>query len=198
MRIFLWTLMLTAIVSADEAVYAIQVLNVKAKEAVTPAFVTKAKAVPMLYRKKHIDGRYKVFLGEFKTHEEAVSNLTLVREQVNKDAFVVRMEDEYVLDPKQKMQQAMLMAQARTLEKMKKEEVKIVTKELETVEPIKVPKSEKKIIVVKHDTKSVVGMKEDAKTEKIYCKPSKKVLRESEISDALAFYRKSSYYNFTN
>ena len=190
--------MLTAIVSADEVKYAIQVLNVQDKEAITPAFVSKAKAVPMLYRKKYIDGRYKVFLGEFNSHEEATSQLALVREKVQKDAFVVRMEDEFILDPKQKMQQAMVMAQARTLEKMKKPEIKIMSKELETVEPVKVSGPEKKILIVKHDTKSVVGMKEDVKTEKIYCKPSKKALRESEISDALAFYRKSSYYKFTN
>ena len=38
--------------------------------------------------------------------------------------------------------------------------------------------------------------KEDIKTEEIFCKSSKKALRESEISDALAFYRNSSYYSF--
>lgn len=200
MRNILLALMLAAVMSADEVKYAIQVLNIQDKEAVTEAFEKKARAVPMRYTQKHKSGRYKVFLGEFETHEEAVANLTFVRERVSEDAFVVRMEDEFAfaLDPQQQMQQAIVMAQAKSLQKIEKEtETPLIAKEAEDAIPVAVPEPEKKIVIVKQEKQSAPAVKKEAKSEEIYCKPSKKALRESEISDAIAFYTNSSYYKFT-
>jgi len=199
MRIFIYLLFLfTSVLSAAEAGYCIQVLSVKEQASITDAFMDKIKAIPIVYTQKKENEHYTICVGGYKTYVEASSELATIREQIHPDAFIVRVEDETVLQPQQKMQQAMLMAQARTLLKMKKEEVEVSETELETVEPIKVAELQEKIVIEKIETKTVAAMGEDVKTEKIYCKPSKKMLRESEISDALAFYRQSSFYTFTN
>ena len=195
---FLSILMLTSALSAGELKYTIQVLSVKDARSITDAFMAKLEAISMRYTQKHIKGRYKVFLGEFKSYESAALSLASVRANVEKSAFITHMEDKYTLDPKQKMQQAMLLAQARTLKKMNKEDTHISEKELTTVEPIKISGIQEKIVIEKKETKKIVAMQEDVKTEEIYCKPSKRALRESEISDALAFYKQSLYYTFTD
>jgi len=194
---FLSILILTSALSAAELRYAIQVLSVKDKGSISDAFMAKVKGSSMPFTQKHAKGRYKVFLGEFKSYESAALSLDFVRKKVEKSAFITRMEDRYTLDPKQKMQQAMLLAQARTLKKINTEDTYISEKELATVEPIKVSGPQEKVVIERKETKKVLAMQKDVKSEEIYCKPSKRALRESEISDALAFYRQSLYYTFT-
>jgi len=194
---FLSILILTSVLSATELRYTIQVLSVKDKDSISDAFMAKVKGSSMPFTQNRVKGRYKVFLGEFRSYESAALSLASVRKKVEKSAFITRMESRYSLNPKQKMQQAMLLAQARTLKKMNTEAAHISEKELATVEPIKVSGPQEKIVIEKKETKKVVAMQKDVKTGEIYCKPSKRALRESEISDALAFYRKSLYYTFT-
>ena len=196
MRIFLWILILTSIVSAAPKKYSIQVLSVDDKTSITQAFMDKVNATGMSYTQKSVDGEYRVYMGEFPNEEAAASALNEVRTKIAEDAFICESEGAVALSPQQKMQQAMLMAQARTLKKMKTAEPKVEEKTLETVEPIKVDIPVKKIEITRKDTKRVEPMNEDVKTEEMFCKTSKKALRESEISEALAFYRNSSYYKF--
>jgi len=160
----------------------------------------------MPYSQKHIEGKHKVFMGDFQTRKEAESALPEVREKVNKDAFISVIEDEkkpIVLDPKAKMQQAILMAQAKAITKAKVDETKpeeeISVDTNTTVEPPKVTQEKEavqKTESVKKKEKTVVAMKEDVKAEEIFCKPTKKALREVEIAEALEFYRNSSFYSF--
>lgn len=198
MQNFLWMLLLASLLSADEQKCTIQALSVKDKSLITDAFMQKVIETALPSEQKHIDGLYKVFVGEFSSYAEAVSALPMVRQKVGKDASASCNQEAYALDPQLKMQQAMLMAQARTLAKMKEEKEEVSEKTLTTVEPVTVSEPMKKVTSEKKETKRVVAVQKDVKTEALYCKPSKKALRESEIAEALAFYRHSSYYKFTD
>ena len=204
MRNFLWLILLAPLLWA-EARYSIQVLSVKKKSSITEEFMQRVKKISLPYTQKHIDGYHKVFIGEFQTRAAAASVLAKVRESVQANAFITVEREGPVLKPRQKMQQAMLMAKARTLKKMKEDESKHITKELAAVSPIKVSGPQEEIVVVKKDIKRVVEKVEDVKTKEalskeapqnLFCKSSKKSLREAEISEALAFYQGSSYYRF--
>lgn len=184
-----------SVLSADK--YAIQVISVEHNASITDTFMQKLTTTGLPYVEEKIEGERRVYVGKFKTQEEANQALEEVRKKVSKDAFVCEQEGAVTNDPKLKMQQAMLMAKARTLKKMKEGESKPEVKELETIEPIKVDVPKKKIIIKRKDTKTIVAMKEDVKTQEIYCKDTKQALRESEIASAIAFYEKSSYYTFT-
>lgn len=196
--------MLTSLLSAEEVKYSIQVLSVKDKRSITDLFMSKLKSVNMSHMQKYIDGQYKVLIGNFDTYKAASSRLPLVREKVNTEAFVRPMHDEYLLDPKQNMQKAMLMAQARTLKKMKDEE-RVTKEEMLALEPIKVSVLQEKPLVKEtvrkskeeDDTKRE-GKSSENSSQSLVCKKSKKALRESEISEALSFYKKSVYYKFMN
>ncbi|PHR56550.1 MAG: hypothetical protein COA44_08045 [Arcobacter sp.] len=177
--------------------YAIEVISVEQNTSITDEFMQKITETGLSYVEDEIEGEKRVYLGKFKTQEEAALALVDVREKVSIDAFVCEIEGAVVTEPKLKMQQAMLMAQARTLKKMKENESKPEEKELKTIEPIKVELTETKIVIKRKDTKTIVAMKDDTKTEEIYCKDTKQALRETEIASAIAFYEKSSYYTFT-
>ncbi len=194
--------MFTSLLSAEEVKYSIQVLSVKDKRSITDLFMHKLKSVNMSHMQKRIDGQYKVLIGDFHTYKAAASTLPLVREKVNTEAFIRPMQNEYLLDPKQNMQKAMLMAKARTLKKMKNED-RVTKEEMPALEPIKVSQIQEKPLVKETVRK---GKKEDDikreekssenSSQSLVCKKSKKALRESEISEALAFYKKSVYYKF--
>ena len=142
----------------------------------------RVKKISLPYTQKHIDGYHKVFIGEFQTRAAAASVLAKVRESVQANAFITVEREGPVLKPRQKMQQAMLMAKARTLKKMKEDESKHITKELAAVSPIKVSGPQEEIVVVKKDIKRVVEKVEDVKTKEalskeapqnLFCKSSK-------------------------
>jgi hypothetical protein len=180
---------------------AIQVLSVKEKRSITPEFMGKVSAMRMGQTVKYIDGEYKVLVGDFKNKEEASSHLPEVREKVSKDAFVIMVTREPRLKAEAKMQQMMVLAQAKLLQASKTEtsvrepEQPVETKE-EKVDIVDVPGPKEKVIIKTKETKTVVAMKDETKTEEIFCKPTKRALREAEISQALSFYRNSSYYGF--
>lgn len=194
MKYFLIIIAFSLSVFAAEK-YAIQVISVEDNTSITDEFMQKITKTGLPYSEKEIEGERRVYVGKYKTQEEADLALENVRKDVSKDAFVCEQGKVTPNDPKLKMQQAMLMAQARTLKKMK--ESKPEVKELQTIEPIRVEKTKKKIVIKRKDTKTVVAMKEDVKTEEIYCKDTKQALRESEIASAIAFYENSSHYKFS-
>jgi hypothetical protein len=180
---------------------AIQVLSVKEKRSITPEFMGKVSAMRMGQTVKYIDGEYKVLVGDFQNKEEASSHLPEVREKVSRDAFVIMVTREPRLKAEAKMQQMMVLAQAKLLQASKTEtsvrepEKPVETKE-EKVDIVDVPGPKEKVIIKTKETKTVVAMKDETKTEEIFCKPTKRALREAEISQALSFYRNSSYYGF--
>jgi len=113
------------------------------------------------------------------------------------------------LSAQQKMQKEMIMAKARTIKKMQEGTEVIEEKTLKTVLPIKVDvtkstehvplrksiiKTEGKTSMVKVSKKTPHVLSRKKRQE--VCKSSKKSLRELEISQALSFYKKSSFYRF--
>ena len=193
MRIFLCILMFTSLVSAVSQKYTIQVLSMEHNASISPEFMKRVHELGLPYVKKDTEGELKVYIGEYKSKEAAESALKDIQTKISKDAFVCESKAE-ALTSQQKMQQAMLMAKARTLKKMKTDEVKET--KLRSVEAVHSQEAPAKVVIMKKDTKTVVGMQKDIKTEEMFCKSSKKSLREYEISEALAFYRSSSYYTF--
>lgn len=177
----------------------VQVLSTEEKTSITEAFMQKLKSLDIPFQTRYSEGRYRVLAGEFKDYDEAQKGLEEIKQKVTPKAFIVPMPAKLSIPkPEQQMQQAIVMAKARTLNKMKKE--KVSEEEMETVEPIKISKGEapvpEKEMIAKSEPKTVVGMHEDVKTEEIFCKPTKKALRESEIAEALAYYRNSTFYQF--
>jgi hypothetical protein len=202
MRFLLGWLLVSVMVLAQER-FTLQVISVEQKRSITPAFMKKVKALNLPYEGQQREKSYVLCVGDFSTELEANDALIKVRQELTSDAFIVRFNGMQTkkapLSPDAQMQQAMLMAKARTLQKVDKE--KVDAKAMESVEPVKVKQEEplppkEKVVITKQESKTVVGMQEDVKTEEIYCKPTKKALRESEISDAIAFYQNSKYYSF--
>jgi len=200
MRIFLCLMLLMPMLNADMKC-AIQVLSVKEKRSITSEFMGKVSAMRMGQTVKYIDGEYKVFVGDFQSKEEASSHLPEVQEKVSKDAFVAMIMREPRLKAEAKMQQMMVLAQAKLLQASKQETPahapdKPVEVKKDKVDTVDIPGPQEKVVIKKKETKTVVAMKDEAKTEEIFCKPTKRALREAEISQALSFYRNSSYYGF--
>lgn len=192
MKYFVFILAFSLSLLAQEK-YTIEVLSMEHNASISPEFMTKVHKHGLPYVKKDVDGELKVYIGEYKSKEAAESALKEIQSKISKDAFVCESKAQ-PLTSQQKMQQAMLMAKARTLKKMKTDEVQET--KLESIEAVHSKEAPAKIVITAKDTKAVIGMQEDVKTEEMFCKSSKKALRESEISDALAFYRNSSYYSF--
>ena len=107
-------------------------------------------------------------------------------------------EETLSTNTKLKMQRDMAMAQSRTLKKMNASVSEPQPKVLQTVAPIHLNKIEKieETVIKRKETKYIMQMKEDVKTEEIYCKGTKQALRQSEIARAISFYKNSSYYIF--
>lgn len=192
--------MLTLLVNADMK-YVVQVLSVKDKKAITPEFMAKLSQVEMPHKIKYMNREYKVFIGEFQTEEEAASHMPEIQKKVSHDAFVTAIEVRTELKAEAKMQQMMVLAQAKLLQASKQEEPEISPdKPLKTedkkADTVDVPGPQEKLVITKTQTKKIVPMKDEGKTEEIFCKPTKKALREAEISEALSFYKNSSYYTF--
>lgn len=207
MRYIFLLILFIPLLSAD-AKYVIQVLSVKDESAVTDAFIAKLDTLPVPYVKEYIDGEHKVFVGDFQTESEASSCLREFRSKLGKDAFVLAKEKASSLKPKAKMQQMMVLAQAKLLKTAKTpafisdDTPKAEEKEVDAVD---ISGAQEKIIINKKETKTVMVMKDEGKAEEIFseetsqslfCKPTKKALREAEISEALSFYKNSSYYRF--
>lgn len=209
MRIFLWFFMLTVLANAD-AKYVVQVLSVKDKKAISPEFMAKLGQVEMPHKVKYIDGEYKVFIGDFQNEKEAASRLPEIQEKVSRDAFVTTEEIKRPLQAQAKMQQMMVLAQAKLLQASKQNEPvntpeKPANKEEKQADIVDVSGPQDSGVIKKKGTVRVVSMTDEGKLEEIFseetsqslfCKPTKKALREAEISEALSFYKNSSYYTF--
>ena len=200
MRIFLWIVLFAVLSNADTR-YAVQVLSVKEKKALTPEFMEKLKQFDIPHTVKYANREYKVLLGEFPTEEEAASRLSEIREKVSPDAFVTSVEVRDRLKADAKMQQMMVLTQAKLLHASKQEEPEKAAETgkkpaEEKAQSVEIPGPQDKLVIRKTETKIVKPMKEEGKTEEIFCKPSKKALREAEISEALLFYKNSSFYRF--
>jgi hypothetical protein len=209
MRFFLYFTMLAVLLNADVA-YVVQVLSVKDKNALTPEFMAKLKQVEIPHKVKYIDGEYKVFMGNFQTEKEAAFCLAEIQEKVSDDAFVTTVEMKTRLKAEAKMQQMMVLAQAKLLQASKEEApIKTLDKPLKTedghADTIDVQGPQDKMVIRKVQAKTAVPMKDEGVPEEmfseetsqsLFCKPTKKALREAEISEALSFYKNSSYYTF--
>ncbi len=200
MRILLLSLLLAIFLQAEER-YCIEVLSTEAKATITPELMEKVTKMRMPHSVRYMDGQYKLFLGNFETREAAKPVLDEVRKNISEDAVITIYQEKKrssQLDPKVAMQHAMLMAQAKALSKTKQSEennisdnetmeIPEVQEEKAAVEESKTQKSPEKIVIIK---------KPKEKTEERFCKSSKKALREAEISEALRFYKNSSFYSF--
>lgn len=209
MRFFLWFIMLAVLSNADVK-YAVQVLSMKDKDALTAEFMAKLSQFEMPHEVKHIDGDYKVLMGDFQTEKEAASHLLEIREKVSPDAFVTAVEIKTELKAEAKMQQMMVLAQAKLLQASKQKEPanrpdQALEIEDEKCNTVDVSGPQDKLAIRNTQTKKVVVIKEEKKEEEtfseetsqnLFCKPTKKALREAEISEALSFYTNSSYYTF--
>ena len=103
------------------------------------------------------------------------------------------------------MQQMMVLAQAKLLQASNQE-----TSVPQADKPVKAKEEKVDSVDIsgpkdKTETKTIVAIKGEAKTKELFskettqslfCKPTKKALREAEISQALSFYKNSSYYGF--
>jgi hypothetical protein len=202
---------LTLFVHAEER-YCIEVLSTKDKKAIDKEFMDKVGTIQIPHFLKYRKGEYKVFLGDFKTREDAEAILPEVREKINKDAFVSVAKEEkktLELNANAKMQQAMLMAQAKMITKPPLTQTEEMTAEKEdaVVKPVDIsgPQENIEVTVKEGQTEKALEKKvkkQEEKTKKAphkrFCKPTKKALREEEIAEALTFYRNSSFYTFKN
>ncbi len=200
MRILLLSLLLAIFLQAEER-YCIEVLSTEEKATITPELMEKVTEMRMPHSVRYMDGQYKLFLGNFETREEAKSVLEEVRKNIREEAVITIYQEKKrssKLDPNVAMQQAMLMAKAKALSETKQSEennssdnvaieIPEVQEEKVAVEENKMQKSPAKIVIIK---------KTEEKKEDRFCKSSKKALREAEISEALKFYRNSSFYSF--
>lgn len=205
--LFLWMLLAATLLAQDK--YSIQVLSVENKVSITQDFMQTVKQTGMAYTQTMSDGKYRVYLGAFSSKEDARKALKGIQREVSKDAFVCKVEGPVpvLMEPKEKMQHAMLMAKARSLKIVKKDESELEIKELNSMEPIEIEGPAQKTNITKADSKRVMPMEKEVKREKIsskgtskklFCKSTKSSLREHEISTALSFYKNSSYYTFSN
>ena len=206
MRNILLFLSLTFFAYAQER-FCIEVLKTQQKKAITKEFMQKVESMSMPHSLKYSKGTYRVLLGDFKTRNEAESILDEVKEKINKEAVVSVCEQKrkpIMLNPKAKMQQAMLMAQAKMIKPEEKEASQENNVSMMSVD-IEAPQGED-VLVKKEEqpAESTVSKQvEEPKTvvkenrdEKLVCKPTKKALREAEIEEALSFYKNSSFYSF--
>lgn len=177
--------------------FCIEAISVDKKTDIGKDFIRKLSEISWPYKYKEIEGKHKVFVGDFTTRQEAEQVLPKIQEKLNQDAFVtvVDFEDEIApLSSQSKMQQAALMAKAKMIAKpeVKKEEIAPVEKQEVALIDIVGPQDKQ---AIKMETKKVKKQKVKA-IKNLVCKPTKKALRETEIADALEFYKNSSFYTF--
>lgn len=210
MRNVLLFLILTLFVYAEER-YCIEVLSIEDKKAITKEFMEKVDAMSFPHSLKYVKGEYKVFMGDFRTREEAEAILPEIREKINKDALVSIAKEErkpLELNAHAKMQHAMLMAQAKMITKPPVEEKETPVKEESiAVKPVDIsgPEGDSGAVSKKSETDKAIEKKAEKQEDKVkkapkeqFCKPTKKALREEEIAEALSFYKNSSFYKFKN
>ncbi len=159
--------MMTSALFSQER-YCIQVISAENEASITKAFIAKIKQMSAPYVQKQIEGKYKVFVGDFHSYEVARAYLYEVRKNVSRGAFIVSKNDTSAQHPQ--VQQIAVMAEVKTLQPFEKEEPSEKTAE------------------AKDDNAAIA--------EEVFCQPTKKALREAEISSALSFYQSSSFYTF--
>lgn len=167
MRKFLLLVMMTAALSAQER-YTIQVISAEDEASITKAFIAKIKQLSAPYVQKRIEGKYKIFVGNFHNYETSRAYLYEVRSKVSQGAFVVKEKE--LLAKKPEREQIAVSAEAKILQ----------------------PPSEEELPEKAAEAKEEKGAIE----QEAFCQPTKKALREAEISAALSFYKSSSFYTF--
>ena len=210
MRNLLLFLTLSLFVYAEDR-YCIEVLSTEDKKAVTKEFMDKVGTMSLPHSLKYSEGKYKVFMGDFKTREAAETVLPEVREKINKDAFVSVAKEEkkpLELNANAKMQHAMLLAQAKmitkppvTHEETPVKEESIAMKSVEVSGTQEILEDTTKDSQAEKAPENKAEKQEDKTKEtpqEEFCKPTKKALREEEIAEALTFYKNSSFYKFKN
>ena len=178
MRIFLVLFLLSLQLMAVES-FSIEVLRVEQQRDINDSFMDKVNATDLPFTTHEIEGKFRVLVGEFSSIDEAKKELEMVKNMVSKDAFITTGMAVVELEPEQKMIKAAIMAQSKALKKEDEEKSVEVKGPLES--PVKVQENKKEDVV-----------------SKVYCKNSKKALREYEVSEALDFYKHSSFYSFKN
>ncbi len=175
--------------------YCIEVLSTKDKTSITREIMDKVIQMKHSHSVRYMDGEYKLILGNFETSKAAEAVLDEVRTNINKEAVVTLYQEKKrasQLDSKAKMQQAMLMAQAKALTKTKVNEEHNITIE----EVSQIFENCEENVTEKESVKNVTLTEPRSVEIESFCKSSKKALREAEISEALEFYKNSSFYSF--
>jgi hypothetical protein len=167
MRKFLLLVIMTAALTAQER-YAIQVISAENEASITKAFVAKIKQLSAPYVQKRIAGKHKVFVGDFHNYETARAYLYEVRKKVCRGAFIVKEKELLAQNPER--EQIAVKAEAKMLQPPSEEELP------------------EKAVEAKEEKGAIA--------QEVFCQPTKKALREAEISAALSFYKSSSFYTF--
>lgn len=196
MRVLLIICIFSVLSYAQER-FCIEALSVDKTADISKDFIRKLSSMSLPYEYKEIEGKYKVFIGDFSTRQEAEQVLPKIHDKLNKDAFIKAFHLEDKTEPlssQAKMQQAALMAKAKMITKLadKKEETPSIEKQKIVLIDIAGPQ-EKKPVKVKP---KLVKKQKVKVSQNVVCKPNKKALRETEISAALEFYKNSSFYKF--
>ena len=165
--LLLFLVVMTAALPAQEK-YVIQVISTEKKASITPGFIAKIEKLSAPYVHKKIGGMYKVFVGDFHNYETARAYLPEVRSKVSRGAFVAK-EGEF-LAKKPEHKQVAVKEETKALQPLLQEELP---------EEVALAKEEKGAIA-----------------QEVFCRPTKKALREADISAALSFYKNSSFYTF--
>ncbi|MBE0498027.1 MAG: SPOR domain-containing protein [Campylobacterales bacterium] len=167
MRKFLLLVMMTAALFSQQR-YTIQVISADNEASITKAFIAKIKQLSAPYVHKKIEGKQKIFVGNFHNYETARAYLYEVRSKVSQGAFVVKEKELLAKNPER--EQIAVSAETKMLQPPLEEKV-----------PEKAAKAKEE---------------KGAIEEEVFCRPTKKALREAEISAALSFYKSSSFYTF--
>ncbi len=206
MRTLFLFFILTLFLHAQER-YCIEVLSTEDKSAITKELMSKVGAMAIPHSLKYVNGKYKLLMGDFKTRQEAEVLLPEVQEKISKSAFVFVLKDKEKslgLNAHAKMQQAILMAQANMITKTVAEQEALQNLDITPIKPVETTTSKENTVIkdVKaqaSDKKSEkLGQKAQESSQELFCKPTKKALREAEITEALSFYKNSSFYTFKN
>jgi hypothetical protein len=107
-------------------------------------------------------------VGDFHNYETARAYLYEVRKKVCRGAFIVKEKELLAQNPER--EQIAVKAEAKMLQPPSEEELP------------------EKAVEAKEEKGAIA--------QEVFCQPTKKALREAEISAALSFYKSSSFYTF--
>lgn len=155
-------------------IYWVQVIAVKHPSSLTKNFLKKIKSSKKGYKIVNRHGYKKVLVGSFKTFKQARIANIFFKHYIAKDTFVVK-TNQFKISPKK----------VRLISKIKMTTSKLLPKK-SVVIALKKTTMIKKLDLVSPIVKSCISL----------CK--KQRVKQSEIASAVAFYKHSKFYKFSD